>query len=160
MYFQKGVGHSDPPPLVEQEVTMSRKVRKLLLWFGGGLLVLVLINFLLPFGMPRPASPNCGPEQWRWLDVRIHNRQEFVAYLQAHELELICGTNTPRLGGYPPGVVNNRLTGEIDWQQLFNQVWVKQRPGYTLYVLYYHPLACGESQMGLLRGVNCREFNP
>ena len=126
---------------------MSRKVRKLLLWFGGGLLALVLINFLLPFGMPRPASPNCGPEQWRWLNVRIDSREDFIAYLQAHEVELISGTNTPRLGGYPAGVVNNRMPGEIDWQQLSNQVWVKQRPGYTLYVLHYHPLACGESQM-------------
>ena len=126
---------------------MSRKVRKLLLWFGGIVLALVLLNFLLPFGMPRPASPNCGPEQWRWLNVRIESREDFIAYLQAHEVDLISGTNTPRLGGYPPGVVNNRMPGEIDWQQLSNQVWVKQRPGYTLYVLHYHHLACGEGQM-------------
>lgn len=125
---------------------MNRKLRKFVTWSGGVLLVLVLINFLLPFGMPRPASPNCGPEQWRWLNERVESRQDFMAYLQTHELELISGTNAPRLGGYPPGVVNQRMAGKIDWQQLSNQVWVRSRPGYTLYVLHYHPLACGEDQ--------------
>lgn len=123
-----------------------KRMTKLLVWLGGGLLLAILINFLMPFGLPKPASPNCGPEQWAWLDVRLHSREDFITYLQAHQLELIAGTNTPRLGGYKAGVVNHRMPGVINWQGLSDQVWLKNRPGYKIYTLYFHHLACGESQ--------------
>lgn len=109
------------------------------------------LYFLFPFGVfPRPASPNCGPERWRWLDVHPKSAVEFVDYLRAHELELLNGSQLPRLDGriFPDEI---RLGESIDYDLLLAGVQVNERIGYTIFTLTYAHPACGEYQRYTLK---------
>ena len=126
---------------------MHKSLRRILL-IAGVLLVLALIyNFLLPFGIiPKLASPNCGPEYWRWLGGSFKSKQAVVAYIQEHELELLSGSHTPRLGGFPADWVVTRMDVVIDWQKIAEDIQVENRPGYTLFTLTYHYPGCSSNQ--------------
>lgn len=122
--------------------------------FQFGLLISLLIlavivggYYLLPFGpIPRLPFPNCGPEHRAWLNVRIHSREEFLAYLQDHELELFSGSHTPHLGPFPPEWQVSRLDVELDWDGIAQGIQVEQRLGYAIYsITYSHPM-CGAHQ--------------
>ncbi len=121
---------------------MLRKYyRRWMIWVAIPL-VLLAVNFLLPFGLfPKLPFPNCGPEEWRWLDAHFDSKSDVIAYFQAHQLELINGSQLPELGGFSPDVNVEPLDVEIDWQALEESIRVEKRFGYTLYTLTYeHPL--------------------
>jgi len=122
-------------------------------WWIGLLLVgaAVLLYFLLPFGLlPKAASPNCGPEHRRWLDVRPQNTADFMLYLRTHERELFTSGMVPRLDALP---ANNTFTMDVavDYEQLAAQFQVEKRLGYTIYSLTYHPPACDPTQTYTLK---------
>jgi hypothetical protein len=124
------------------------KTSRRAVWVLVVLLVLVLVNyFVLPFGiMPKWASPNCGPEHWRFLGMSFKSRSDVVAYLQEHELELLSGTLIPRLDGFPVDWNVSRLDVMPDWQSITEDVQVEHRLGYVIYTFTYHRLACSKNQ--------------
>lgn len=130
---------------------MNRNLKRALIFTGLVLLALALINFLLPFGLPKPGMMNCGPDQWLWTGENIRDKGDFLAYLQAHEVELLRGSNTPRLGGFPPGVTVSPMNVQLDWESIADQIVVKHRIGYTLYQLTYRHPACNPGQTYTLK---------
>jgi hypothetical protein len=126
---------------------MSKKTRRAVLVLIV-LLVLVLVSrFVLPFGiMPKWASPNCGPEHWRWLDSSFKSKNDVVAYLQDHELELLSGTLMPRTDGLSVDWDESRLGVMPDWQAIAEDIHVESRPGYVIYTFTFHRPACNEGQ--------------
>ena len=126
---------------------MHRSLKRVLLVLGLLIGLALVYNFLLPFGIiPILPSPNCGPEYWRWLGGAFTSKQDVVAYLQVHEIELLSGSHTPRLGGFPSDWIVTRMNVTIDWQSIENDIQVVHRPGYTMYTLTYHYPGCTESQ--------------
>jgi hypothetical protein len=131
---------------------MFGKIARISFVFVGSLMFITAYYFCFPFGLiPKEASPNCGPEHRRWLGERFKSKSDIIAYLQAHELELLSGTNTPRLDGTPPGVQNSRMDVEIDWQTITADIQVNHRVGYNIYTLIYHHPACSTNQSFSLR---------
>jgi hypothetical protein len=125
---------------------MSRKAARVVAVLVICLAGAMVCYFLLPFGLPKIATPNCGPEHWRWLGSRFESKADVITYLQAHELELLSGSSTPRLEPFFPGMVVSHFDVEIDWEKLENDIQVEQRLGYTVYTLTYHHPACSEHQ--------------
>jgi hypothetical protein len=122
-------------------------------WRRAGLaLVLLLLlalayNFVFPFGLvPRFGGRNCGPEHRRWLRRSFEGTPAVVAYLQAHELELLSGTGLPRLDAFPAGSIVSRYDGAVDWPSIAQAIQVQHRPGYVVYTLTYHHPACWGNQ--------------
>jgi hypothetical protein len=130
------------------EWNMNKQLKPAL-WVLAVILVLaVVLNFAFPFGiLPKSASPNCGPEHWRWLGRMFVSQGDVVAFLQEHEMELLNGYQTPRLGGFPAGANGARSDVSIDWQSLAKALQVERRPGYVVYTLTYHHPACSKSQV-------------
>lgn len=127
---------------------LTKKQSRALWWFS--ILVIFLLAasyFLLPLGFPKPASPNCGPEQWRWLGERFSSKADVLDYLKRNEISLLAGTNTPRLGGYPPEWSVGRMDVTIDWVSIENSIQVKKHLGYTIYILTYNHPACYPGQL-------------
>lgn len=112
------------------------------------ILAIIILNLLLPYGLiPRLPSPNCGPEEWHWLGQSFSSKDDVVAYLQTHEVELLSGSYIAGLEGYPPDAMYIRLDVELDWQAIENDIQVERRLGYTIYSYTYQHPACGEGQM-------------
>ncbi len=111
-------------------------------------LILALAGiFVFPFGIiPKFASPNCGPEYWRWLGRNFNSGEDVVSYVRVHEIELLSGTCVPRLDPIPSGMVVSRMDVAIDWQSITSDILVVHRPLYTLYILNYHHPACLATQ--------------
>lgn len=110
-----------------------------------------VIYFLFPFGLfLKPASPNCGPEEQRWLDFRPQSEAEFITYLREHELQYLNGAQLPRLktNAGLPGIA---LGESIDYDLLAANVQVQRRLGYAIYSLTYTHPACGKNQHYTLR---------
>jgi hypothetical protein len=126
---------------------MSKKTRGAVLALVV-LLVLVLVSHIvLPYGiMPKWASPNCGPEHWRWLDRSFTSKSDVVTYLQDHELELLSGTLPPRPDGSSVNWDVSRSGVMPDWQSIAEDIQVEIRPGYVIYTFTFHRPACNEGQ--------------
>jgi hypothetical protein len=126
---------------------MPRKWRGAL-WILASLFILALVHyFVFPFGiLPKWASPNCGPEHWRWLGHTFDRKDDVVAYLQEHELELLSGYQTPRLEDASVSTNVPRPDVVIDWQAITNDIQVERRIGYVVYTLTYHHPGCSASQ--------------
>ena len=123
----------------------SRKITFVIL--AAALFALAACYFFLPFGpFPIPPSPNCGPEHWRGLGVQFESKSDVVAYLQAHELELLSGSNIPRLSEFPPDMRGVRMDVNIDWQSIEGEIQVEHRLGYKVYTLVFHHPACDKNQ--------------
>jgi hypothetical protein len=104
---------------------------------------LVALYFLFPFGFPKLPFPNYGPEHRRWLDARFNSREDVIAYLQAHEAELLRGSQLPTLE--ENGTALQLVGAEIDWQELEQAIEVEQRLGYKVFRLtYQHPYCQGQ----------------
>ena len=85
------------------------------------------------------------------MKVRIEDKEDFLAYLQAHELELFSGSSTPYLGELPAEWQVNRLDVSMDWEAIQKGVQMEQRLGDAVYsITYTHPL-CGKNQHYILR---------
>jgi hypothetical protein len=126
---------------------MPRRLRRTLFVLALSLVLGLVGQFIFPFGLiPKWASPNCGPEHWRWLGGAFHSQRDVVAYLQQHELELLSGSSTPRLDAFPASWSVSRMQVVIDWQSIAEDIHVKHRPGYIIYVLTYHHPACSGNQ--------------
>jgi hypothetical protein len=127
-------------------MNMSKKLRSVVVVLVV-LLVLVLVSrFVLPYGiMPKWASPNCGPEHWRWLGRSFQSRSEVVAYLQEHALELLSGTLAPRPNGAVDWNVSPSDVSQFG-QSIAEDIQVESRPGYVIYSLTYHRPACNPGQ--------------
>jgi hypothetical protein len=126
---------------------MSNTLRRVLLVLALILGLTLAGIFILPFGfLPKKASPNCGPEHWRWLGGTFDGKRGVVAYLQEHELEILSSSQTPRLDEFPAGSTVLRMDVVIDWQSIAEAIQIEHRPGYDIYSLTYHPPACDESQ--------------
>lgn len=121
---------------------MSRRLKRFGYWLGTIVLLILIHYFLFPFGIFRfPGVPNCGPEQWYRFRLMIDDKEDFIAFLKAHELELFSGSHTPHLGPYPEDWTVSRLNVVVDWQQIARQTQVKNRLFYKIYILTYsHPL--------------------
>ncbi len=131
---------------------MKPTPRRLFSWFLLAIVFLVLLHFALPFGLiPKLAFPNCGPEGWAWLEARFENKQNVIAYLQAHELQYLSGSSLPRLVDIPPDMKITRFDVEIDWQALEQTIEVENRLFYKIYNLTYTHPACMKGQYYTLR---------
>lgn len=122
-------------------------------WWIGLLLMgaTVLLYFLLPFGLfPKPASPNCGPEHRRWLEIRPQSAADFLQYLHEHERELFTSGQVPRLDALSDDYTFT-MDVTVDFEQLAAQIKVEKRLGYTIYSLSYHPPACNSTQIYTLK---------
>lgn len=131
---------------------MSKLVTFAIVVFLVFLAAIVWGYYLLPFGpIPKLAAPNCGPEQRDWLKVRLEDKEDFLAYLQGHELELFSGSSTPYLGALPAEWQVERLDVSMDWEAITEGIQVERRLGYSIYsITYTHPL-CGKNQHYVLR---------
>ncbi len=121
-------------------------------WLALVLLVAgAIAYFLFPFGFfPKPASPNCGPEERLWLDFHPQSETEFIAYLRQHELQYLNSSQLPRLkvNANSPGFA---MGEPIDYDRLAAAVQVHRRLGYAIYTLTYTHPACGKNQRYTLR---------
>ena len=125
---------------------MSKKWRGVVILLAVLLALVLVIRFVLPYGiMPKWASPNCGPEHWRWLGRSFKSGSEVSAYLQEHASGLLSGSLAPR------------PNGSVDWnvspsdvslfvQAVAGAIQVESRPGYVIYSLTFHRPACNPGQ--------------
>jgi hypothetical protein len=126
---------------------MSKKSRRTVLVLVVFLALVLVSHFILPFGiMPKWASPNCGPEHWRWLGRSFKSKSDVVKYLEDHELELLSGTLPPRQDGSPVDWNVSPSDVILFWQSIAEDIQVETRPGYVIYSLTYHRPACNTGQ--------------
>ncbi len=130
---------------------MIRKLPRFYRWLFLAIVLIAILYFALPFGLPKPPFPNCGPEHWACLDARFESKQDVIAYLQEHELQYLSGSSLPRLGEITPDMNVARFDVEIDWQALEQNIEVENRLFYKIYsITYTHP-ACMKGQYYTLR---------
>ena len=121
---------------------MSRKTIRF--WVILGLVASFLLagNFLLPFGpIPMPPAPNCGPEHWRWFDERLESTEDVVAFLQAKQSLLFSASHLPQLDP-PEGTTVPPSVMAVDWRAVAQNIQVKQRLGYKIYLYKFQPVHC------------------
>lgn len=125
----------------------SRQLLRGLIIFTIVLVTLIVLHFLLPYGLiPKLSFPNCGPEKWRLLGMSFHGKEDVITYLQEHELQVLTGSRLPQLDEITDEEQVFRYDGEVDWQALQQGIQVQQRLGYQVYLVTYHHPACSPGQ--------------
>ena len=101
------------------------------------ILIIGIVNYTIdPFGFPKGASPNCGPEGRRKYDAEITSRENFINFIKNNKmdewLDNFKDTQEP--------------DAKVNWDRVTSSIKTERKGSKTIYSLDYTPSECSSAQ--------------